>query len=135
MADPFLIVVIFAAIASIAVFIVFILLIWLIRLQFKLKHDYRLLANIVHGNSNDIAGLCSAALTINNRITTAEELIKVLSIKSVEHKKNEQYDHPYSGVLQKIRNGAGVHELMQDSGLSHDEAALLVRLHGSEAKP
>jgi type II secretory pathway component PulF len=135
MTDLFLIVIIVAAVTVVTVFIVIILLIWLVRTQLKLKHDYRLLANVVHGNNNDIAGLCSAALTVNSRITTTEDQIKILWAKSADHKKNEQYDHPYSGVLQKIRSGASVHELMQNSGLSHDEAALLIRLHGSEAKP
>ncbi|MGZ8163253.1 MAG: DUF2802 domain-containing protein [Methylobacter sp.] len=134
-ADPFSIAIIVAAVTGIAVFTLIILLTWLVRAQLKLKHDYRLLANIVHGNNNDIAGLCSAALAVNNRITTTEEQIKALWTKSADYKKNEQYDHPYSGVLQKIRSGAGVHELMQDCGLSHDEAALLIRLHGSEGKP
>jgi hypothetical protein len=135
MADPFLIVIIVAAVTGVTVFIVIILLICLVRAQLKLKHDYRFLANIVHGNNNDIAGLCSAALTVNSRITTTEEQIKVLWAKSADYKKNAQYNHPYSGALQKIRSGASVHELMQNSGLSHDEAALLIRLHGSEAKP
>jgi hypothetical protein len=134
-ADPFLIVTIVAAVTGVVVFTLIILLTWLVRVQMKLKHDYRLLANIVHANNNDIAGLCSAALTVNSRITTTEEQIKALWTKSADHKTNEQYDHPYSGVLQKIRSGAGVHKLMQDCGLSHDEAALLIRLHGSEAKP
>ncbi|CAA9890977.1 conserved hypothetical protein [Candidatus Methylobacter favarea] len=135
MIDLLLIVIIVVAVTGIAVFIVIILLARLLRDQLKLKHDYRLLATIVNGNNNDIAGLCSAALTVDSRITINEKQIKALWTKTADDKKTEQYEHPYNRVLQKIRSGAGVHELMQDAGLSHDEAALLIRLHGSEAKP
>jgi hypothetical protein len=34
--------------------------------------------------------------------------------------------------IQKVRSGASINDLMQSSGLTHDEAALLIRLHGSK---
>jgi Protein of unknown function (DUF2802) len=46
---------------------------------------------------------------------------------------NRPSTHPYSLAIQKARSGANVSELMQNSGLSQDEAALLIRLHGSKA--
>jgi hypothetical protein len=46
----------------------------------------------------------------------------------------EPANHPYSMAIQKVRSGASVSELMQTSGLSQDEAALLIRLHGSKAQ-
>ncbi|MGZ4968433.1 MAG: DUF2802 domain-containing protein [Methylobacter sp.] len=117
-------------------------LFWLVRAQLKLKHDYQVLNDIVHGNSNDIAGLCSAALTVDNRIATVDSRIAVtdeqiddLAAKLAEVEQNDQSSHPYSGDIRKVRSGASVNELMQNSGLSHDEAALLIRLHGSKAQP
>jgi hypothetical protein len=117
-------------------------LFWLARGQLKIKRDYQLLSDIVHGNSNDIAGLCSAALTIDSRIATVDNRIAVtdeqiddLAAKLADVEQNDQSSHPYSGDIRKVRSGASVDELMQNSGLSHDEAALLIRLHGSKTQP
>ena len=126
---------------------------WLVRAQLKLKHDYQVLNGIVHGNSNDIAGLCSAALTVDSRIATVDDRIAIvdnriatvdnriavtdgqiddLAAKIADTEHNDQPDHPYSIDIRKVKSGADVNELMQNSGLSHDEAALLIRLHGSK---
>ncbi|HEY8219431.1 MAG TPA: DUF2802 domain-containing protein [Methylobacter sp.] len=117
-------------------------LFWLVRAQLKIKQDYQVLRDIVHGNSNDIAGLCSAALTIDSRIATVDNRIAVtdeqiddLAAKIADVEQNDQSSHPYSGDIRKVRSGASVNELMQNSGLSHDEAALLIRLHGSKTQP
>jgi hypothetical protein len=117
-------------------------LFWLVRAQLKIKRDYQLLSDIVHGHSNDIAGLCSAALTIDSRIATVDNRIAVtdeqiddLAAKLADVEQNDQSSHPYSGDIRKVRSGASVDELMQNSGLSHDEAALLIRLHGSKTQP
>jgi hypothetical protein len=36
-------------------------------------------------------------------------------------------------AIEKVRAGASINDLMQTSGLSHDEAALLIRLHGAKS--
>lgn len=122
--------------------IMLVVLFWLVRAQLKLKQDYQVLNDIVHGNSNDIAGLCSAALTIDSRIATVDSRIEAtggyiddLAAKLADVEQNDQSSHPYSGDIRKVRSGASVNELMQNSGLSHDEAALLIRLHGSKKQP
>ncbi|MGZ5008732.1 MAG: DUF2802 domain-containing protein [Methylobacter sp.] len=126
-------------IEGVIIVVVLAALFWLVRTQLKLKHDYLVLNDIVHGNSNDIAGLCSAALTVDHRIATVDSRIAVtdeqiddLAAKLAEVEQNDQSSHPYSGDIRKVRSGASVNELMQNSGLSHDEAALLIRLHGSK---
>jgi hypothetical protein len=133
-------------IEAVAIVVMLLALVWLIRAQLKMKHDYQVLNDIVHGNCNDIAGLCSAALTVDSRIVTVDnriaatdELIDDLAAKLAEVEQeveqNEDSSHPYSGDIRKVRSGASVNELMKNSGLSHDEAALLIRLHGSKAQP
>ncbi|MCX7102308.1 MAG: DUF2802 domain-containing protein [Methylobacter sp.] len=126
-------------IESAVIVFMLVLLFWLVRSQLKLKHDYRNLNDIVQGHGNDIAGLCSAALTVDTRIASVdrqlavtEDYVNELAVKLVEAEQNEQSSHPYSGDIRKVRSGASVNELMQNSGLSHDEAALLIRLHGSK---
>ncbi len=109
---------------------------WLIRVQRRLKQDYQILKEIVHGNSNDISGLCAAALTVDNRIASTDRYINDVAADLVakieEMEQHQEPDHPYSGDIRKVRSGASVNELMRNSGLSHDEAALLIRLHGSK---
>lgn len=113
-------------------------LVWLARVYLRLKRDYQMLANMVQGNTQDIAGLCSAALTVDSRVTSNDKQLSDLLTQLAErqqndrHQQNDQSAHPYSGILHEVRSGASVNELMRNYGLSHDEAALLIRLHGSE---
>ncbi|MFI3155219.1 MAG: DUF2802 domain-containing protein [Methylococcaceae bacterium] len=128
-------------IEGVTIVIMFAALFWLVRVQLKLKHDCQVLKDIVQGNSNDISGLCSAALTVDSRIAAVDSRIAVtdgyindLAAKLAEVEQSEQSTHPYSGDIRKVRSGASVDELMRNSGLSHDEAALLIRLHGSKTQ-
>ncbi|MDP3876738.1 MAG: DUF2802 domain-containing protein [Methylobacter sp.] len=129
-------------IESVMIVIIVVLLLWLFRAQAKLKRDYQSLRDSVHGNGNDIAGLCSAALAVDSRIAAVDKritatngLIDDLAAKIGEVEQLGQLaqpDHPYSVDIRKVRSGASVDELMHNSGLSHDEAALLIRLHGGK---
>ena len=132
MIDPLLMTIIIAVIAGVVIIVV-IALVWLARAHLKLKHDYQVLADVVHGNNNDIADLYAAALTADGRIAVTDEQISVLCAKISDYQHNEPSTHPYSQIIQKVHSGASVSELMQNSGLSQDEAALLIRLHGSKA--
>lgn len=109
-------------------------LVWLVRAHQKLKYNYRVLTDIIDGINNDIAGMCSAALKVNSRLASTDEHFNELMAKISEYQENAHSSNPYSGDIRKIRSGATVDELMQASGLSHDEAALLIRLHGSKTQ-
>jgi hypothetical protein len=125
---------------SAAMVISFLILIWLMIGYRKLKRNYSLLVEAVNRNSNDISGLCTAAITVDEHIgLTAEQLTelweKIADLKSTPTPTMPtEAPHAYSGDIQKVRSGASIHELMQSSGLSHDEAALLIRLHGSKSQ-
>ena len=134
MMNPFLMTTIIAVV-TVVVIIVVSVLVWLVRAHLKFRHDYQILVDIVHSNNNDIADLCAAALTADGRMAAIDEQISAVDAKISEyqHHNNEMSAHPYGLIIQKVRNGASVSELMQNSGLSQDEAALLIRLHGSKA--
>jgi len=133
MLSPFLMTIIIAVIAGV-VSLVVLALVWLVRKYLKLKRDYQDLAEIVHGYNNDIRELYAAALTVDERITATDGQISSLSAKVSDFQQHEPSNHPYSEAIQKARSGASVSELMQNSGLSQDEAALLIRLHGSKTR-
>jgi len=134
MADSFLTAFIIAAAAG--ALIMAGILVWLVRAYLSLRRDYQMLSDRVGSSYNDLAGLCSAALAMDRRMDISDEQLQRLWTKLSEMSDSavgEQPDHPYRSVIQKVRSGASVAELMQSSGLSHDEAALLIRLHGSKA--
>jgi hypothetical protein len=108
---------------------------WLAREHLKLKRDYRALTDTVHGNSADIADLCAATLSVDGYMAAMDERINAVSAKPPARPPAEITGHPYSQTIQKVRGGASVSELMQNSGLSQDEAALLIRLHGAKTPP
>jgi type II secretory pathway component PulF len=133
MIDPFLMTIIMAVVTGVVIIVV-IVLFWLARTHLKLKHDYQVLADVVHGHNNGIADLCAAALAADGHMAATDEQISILCVKISDYRHNESSTHPYGQVIQKVRNGASVSELMQNPGLSLDEAALLIRLHGSKAQ-
>ena len=134
MLSPFLMTIIIAVVIGVVSTVVMVL-VWLIRKYLKLKRDYQVLTEIVHGNNNDIRELYTTALTVDERTVAIDEKLSVLSEKISAYPQNEPSNHPYSLAIQKVRSGASVSELMQTSGLSQDEATLLIRLHGSKAGP
>lgn len=131
-AAPFLMDISIAVVSGVVIVVVLVL-VWLVRAYLKLKRDYQDLREIVHGYNNDIRDLNATALTVAGWIAATDEQISDLYEKIPDCQHNEEPSaHPYSLAIQKVRSGAGVSELMQNSGLSQDEAALLIRLHGSK---
>ncbi len=140
MIDPALMAVIIAVFSGVMIIIVSVL-IWLVRKHLKLKNDYEDIVEIVHGLNNDFRELYHSTLSADERIIAADLRINALdhqmsrlAEKMSDSQQHESSSHPYSLAIQKVRSGASVNELMQTSGLSQDEAALLIRLHGSKTR-
>lgn len=123
---------VFLGIVSVILLLIIIALVWLIRDRFKLKKELQQLTDYLNRNNRDIAGLCSAAITIDARLAASSEQIHELNQKIIDNQRTEASSQPYYSVIQKIRAGASVADLMQNSGLSRDEAVLLMRLHGNQ---
>jgi len=100
----------------------------------KLKRDYDDLAEITHGLNNDFRNLYTSTQATDERISAVNEHISLIieKISSNVQQTEQPSNHPYGQAIQKVRSGASVSELMQTAGLSQDEAALLIRLHGSK---
>ena len=115
--------------------------IWLSRLYLKLNKNFITIESITQSNKNDIYGLCSAALSVNENTGTIHEKLhevkQQLSQISEKMSALRQYEpidptSPYNVDIRKIRDGASIEELMRQSEISYDEAALLIRLHGGK---
>lgn len=113
-------------------------LIWLIMHYKKLKQDFLRLNESVQSNNQDIAGLCSAAVFVDKRISDNLNQLKSVVEKIDELEEDQQHqnepqissNHPYHNAIQRVRNGANSGDLIQDCGVSREEAELLIRLHG-----
>lgn len=120
------------AIASLTLAVV-----WLSRLIKQLKRECANLAAIVESNKNDLFGLCSAAITVNETTAKTHEQLHELKQqlshvvdKVTELERTDFVNSAYNVDIRKIRDGANAEDLMKQSELSYDEAALLIRLHG-----
>lgn len=115
------------------------LLLWVMADRRKIKKEFQALSNIVNRSNRDIAGMCTAAISVDERLGMMDARLKeyALALKGVQAKladvkKIEATPNPYSEVIQKVQAGATMSELMQNFGLSGDEATLLIRLHGAK---
>ena len=98
----------------------------------KLRQDYIVLSEHVERNNKDIAGLCSAAVCVDSRLSDNNEQLNGIVEKVTDFEQHEQQtSQPYYDAIQKVRNGAVAEELIQQCGLSREEAMLLIRLHGN----
>jgi len=135
--------------AIVIVVITFMLLVWVVLENKKLKQSLSTLKNDVERNNKDIAGLCSAAVSVDSRLTNSSEQLKdivedvaesrdrlrriVDKVSGLEH--HEQQDNSsqsYHSAIQRIHEGANAEELIKQCGLSRDEAVLLIRLHSKQ---
>jgi len=97
----------------------------------NLRQDYINLRDYVERNNRDIAGLCSAAVSIDNKISDNNAQLNGIVEKVADFEQHEQKtSQPYHSAIQRVRNGADAEELIQQCGLSREEAMLLIRLHG-----
>ncbi|PKM11700.1 MAG: DUF2802 domain-containing protein [Gammaproteobacteria bacterium HGW-Gammaproteobacteria-3] len=133
-----------------ALMVMLVLVVWLLIDHIRLKRRYRILAEHVNNHNRDIAGLCTAAVTVDSRLSGADDVLQSLSAKLADYDIREELeqivreDKPESGddaepsyqnAIARARAGADAAELMQRFGLSRDEAALLIRLHGINSRP
>jgi hypothetical protein len=106
----------------------------------KLKQDNFLMAERLRRNNEDVAGLCSAAVELDQHIAFNDNQINSIvdAVNSIQNPPENtstqastvEISQDYQNAIQKIRMGMGVEELVKDCGLTIDEAVLLRRLHG-----
>ena len=107
-------------------------LVWLVFQHRKLKQDFNFLSDYVERNNRDIAGLCSAAVSVDSRLSDNNEQLNDIVEKVTDFEQHEpQASQPYHSAIQMVRNGSNAEELIQQYGLSREEAMLLIRLHGN----
>jgi predicted Holliday junction resolvase-like endonuclease len=125
------------SISAVAVIVLLLAVLWLSLSVKRLRRECANLAAIVESNKNDLFGLCSAAITVNETTAKSHEQLHELKQqlshvvdKVTELERTDFVNSAYNVDIRKIRDGANATDLMKQSELSYDEAALLIRLHG-----
>lgn len=106
-------------------------LFWLVKVYLRLKQEFLKLGHTLEQNNQDIAGLCSAAVSVDRRLIESAGEIHGISdkISASERAQKKNNNPPYHNAIQKIRNGAKAEELIELCGLSREEANLLINMH------
>lgn len=122
---------------SAAVIFLLLVMLWLWRGLHRLQSRFDELEQAVNRNNEDIAGLCSAAVTVDSRIVGTDQQLKSIIEKLAQYRQSEapaqdaSTSNNYRNVIEKIHEGADAEELVRDYGLSREEAILLIRLNAA----
>lgn len=104
---------------------------WLCLEYLKLKQEICLLRVNVESNNRGISGICSAAISVDRKVSNNRELLVEIATRFDEIDLYEQdFNPPYFGAIQMIKEGASAEEIIRQYALSHEEANMLIRLHG-----
>jgi hypothetical protein len=102
---------------------------WLLVSHHKLKKKLLVLQDIVNTLNRDMVGLCTASVSVDQRLNDTDDALAELFEKLAEVEQLSQASQPYYGAIQQAHNGASAEDLMQQFNMSRDEAVLLIRLH------
>jgi len=132
---------IYLLIVSIALLLVGLLGFW--RETKKLSQRVRVLEAGLQQNHDDLAGICSAAVIVDRRLAANDARLDQVweFVQDQAQASREQFaevptvstQQGYDSVIQKIRRGISLDELVKECGLTRDEAVLLMRLHGTNS--
>lgn len=110
---------------------------WLLWSNIKLKQNYAELMDRLDQNSEDLDGLCTAAVNVDREIVVNRQQLMVLLERinqPIPQKTQQSTDSPapdqrYQDIIHRVKGGAKVDDLVSEFALSKDEATLLVSLH------
>ncbi len=110
-------------------------LVWLAVELKKLRREFYILSENVWRNNQDIGGLSSAAVFVDNHISGNKTELKsvIEKIDSFEEALDSPEvlaDESYQPVMQTVLNEVDSGEQIQQSGASREETELLMRLRG-----
>ena len=99
----------------------------------ELMKNYLSLKYEVERHGKDIAGLCSAAVSVDNQLSKYNQKLtgKDDSLVYLEEVEVKSEKNSYHNAIQSAKRGSSVDELMQQYSLSREEAGFLIRLHGN----
>ncbi|HHO69834.1 MAG TPA: DUF2802 domain-containing protein [Gammaproteobacteria bacterium] len=79
---------------------------------------------------NEFGALCKASAGAGDHVLRLEQQVKRLTERQNMLELRASADRPYSEASRLAHDGAGIHELVTNCGLTRGEAELMVMLHG-----
>ena len=107
-------------------------LLWLFIEHRKLRASDNALSESLKQLNRDLAGLCSAAVSVDDKLLINDQQLRDLFEKIADLGDDELSVGPYESIIQRVRDGIGVEALISEYNLSLDEARLLIRIHGKQ---
>jgi len=104
--------------------------IWLSYSQSKLKHKYNDLLEQVSSISTDMSGLCLAAVQVDARLAENTNQLNEVAERIDNYAGDDIVSSAYQSVIDKVQEGFSEQDIIKECGLSREEAALLIKLHG-----
>jgi hypothetical protein len=105
-------------------------LVYILRTQRRLRREHDGLASRIAAQTDDVSGLCAAAVSMDRRILQYQQRVGNLHDWMEDRKTEERLHQPYHAAIDLIRRGADAQHLVAECGISREEANLLLRLHG-----
>lgn len=77
----------------------------------------------------DVAALTAGGVGVSEHIRRLEKRLRCLTEKQESLESTHERDRPYGRAIQMVHNGAGIDELVDNCGMTRNEAELIVMLH------
>jgi len=101
------------------------------------KKQQHLRQTLIHSQARidalqaELNALYSGAAGVGSHLAKIEAQVNALSDRQEQQDVRDPTTQNYNLAIDLVHQGVGVEELMRQCGLLHEEAELLVRLHGS----
>jgi hypothetical protein len=126
--EPLLLALVFVETVALAAMAIALLRLW--RVQSRLRAEQEALVGKIAAQTDDLSGLCAAAVSLDKRVQRHEQRLGELHGWLEDRKTEERLNQPYHLPIDLIRRGADASRLVAECGISREEANLLLRLHG-----
>ena len=80
--------------------------------------------------NSSVSALCAGTGGVDKRIATLEHQGRHLQHRQESMEGQQVNEHPYGEAIQRVHQGSSAEQLVEELGLSHSEADLVVMLHG-----
>ena len=85
--------------------------------------------SLIDALKTDLNGLCAGAVGVDRHITTIDKQVREFQHRLDAMEAGQKSQHPYGEAIQMVHKGATARRLVDELGLSHSEADLVVMLH------
>ena len=105
----------------------------LLRVVQKQQREIKTLQEKAEFLTSSLNALCSGAVGVDHRVARLEQRGRDLEHRQDSFETQKHSERPYGEAIQLVHQGASVMRLVEELGLSHNEAELVVMLHGAKS--